>query len=74
MFPLRSPLGKFVSNERKSSRCLIFCPNAVKFTPEGGRFGINARQTDGTVENSVSDTGIRNRSGGQPGILEEFRQ
>jgi signal transduction histidine kinase len=32
--------------------------NAVKFTPEGGRIGINARQADGVVEISVSDTGI----------------
>ena len=48
--------------------------NAVKFTPEGGRIGIEARQADGSVEISVSDTGIGISPEDQPRIFEEFRQ
>jgi signal transduction histidine kinase len=48
--------------------------NAVKFTPEGGRIGINARQADGFVEISVSDTGIGIAPGGSSDDFAEFRQ
>ena len=52
-------LARFVGDERKIKQILLnLLSNAVKFTPEGGRIGINARQTDGAVEISVSDTGI----------------
>jgi len=55
-------LGDFVGDERKIKQILLnLLSNAVKFTPEGGRIGINARQADGSVEISVSDTGSGSR-------------
>ncbi len=68
-------LGDFVGDERKIKQVLLnLLSNAVKFTPEGGRIGINARQTDGSVEISVTDTGIGIAPEDQPKIFEEFRQ
>ena len=68
-------LGEFVGDERKIKQILLNpLFNAVKFTPEGGRIGINARQADGSVEISVSDTGIGISSEDQARIFEEFRQ
>ena len=68
-------LGDFVGDERKIKQVLLnLLSNAVKFTPEGGRIGINARQTDGAIEISVSDTGIGIAPEDQPKIFEEFRQ
>jgi signal transduction histidine kinase len=68
-------LGDFVGDERKIKQVLLnLLSNAVKFTPEGGRIGINARQTEGSVEISVSDTGIGIAPEDQARIFEEFRQ
>ena len=68
-------LGDFVGDERKIKQILLnLLSNAVKFTPEGGRIGINARQADGSVEISVSDTGIGISPEDQSKIFEEFRQ
>ena len=68
-------LGDFVGDERKIKQILLnLLSNAVKFTPEGGRIGIKARQADGSVEISVSDTGIGIAPEDQAKIFEEFRQ
>jgi signal transduction histidine kinase len=68
-------LGDFVGDERKIKQVLLnLLSNAVKFTPEGGRIGIKARQADGSVEISVSDTGIGIAPEDQARIFEEFRQ
>jgi GAF domain-containing protein len=68
-------LGDYVGDERKIKQILLnLLSNAVKFTPEGGRIGIKARQADGSVEISVSDTGIGISPDDQPRIFEEFRQ
>ena len=68
-------LGEFAGDERKIKQILLnLLSNAVKFTPEGGRIGISARQTNGAVEISVSDTGIGIAAEDQPRIFEEFRQ
>src|SRR5262245_51439364 len=68
-------LGEFFGDERKIKQILLnLLSNAVKFTPEGGRIGINAKQADGSVEISVSDTGIGISPEDQAKIFEEFRQ
>jgi signal transduction histidine kinase len=68
-------LGDYVGDERKIKQILLnLLSNAVKFTPEGGRIGINAKQTNGAVEISVSDTGMGIAPGDQARIFEEFRQ
>jgi signal transduction histidine kinase len=68
-------LGEFVGDERKIKQILLnLLSNAVKFTPEGGRIGINAKQSDGSVEISVTDTGVGIAPEDQPKIFEEFRQ
>ena len=68
-------LGEYMGDERKIKQILLnLLSNAVKFTPEGGRIGINAKQADGCVEISVSDTGIGISTEDQAKIFEEFRQ
>ncbi len=68
-------LGDFVGDERKVKQILLnLLSNAVKFTSEGGRIEIKAISVDGSVEISVSDTGIGITSEDQAKIFEEFRQ
>ncbi len=68
-------LGDIVGDERKIKQILLnLLSNAVKFTPEGGRITINARPINGSVEISVTDTGIGIAEEDQPKIFEEFRQ
>jgi GAF domain-containing protein/HAMP domain-containing protein len=68
-------LGRFVADERKVKQVLLnLLSNAVKFTPEGGRIVLRAVPADGTVEISVSDTGIGIAEQDQEEIFEEFRQ
>jgi len=68
-------LGEFVGDERKIKQVLLnLLSNAVKFTPEGGRIGVKAVLADGSVEISISDTGIGIAPEDQEAIFEEFRQ
>ena len=48
--------------------------NAIKFTPEGGRIEVRAVPVDGSVEVSISDTGVGIAPEDQEAIFEEFRQ
>jgi signal transduction histidine kinase len=68
-------IGDFVGDERKIKQILLnLLSNAVKFTPEGGRIEIAARQSNGSVEISVTDTGVGIAPEDQPKVFEEFRQ
>ena len=68
-------VGDLVGDERKIKQILLnLLSNAVKFTPEGGRVGVRAEQANGTVEVSVTDTGIGISPEDQEAIFEEFRQ
>jgi signal transduction histidine kinase len=68
-------LGDFVGDERKFKQILLnLLSNAVKFTSEGGRVSIHATLAGGTVEVSVSDTGIGIAEEDQARIFEEFQQ
>jgi signal transduction histidine kinase len=48
--------------------------NAIKFTPKGGRNDVRAVRVDGSVEVSVSDTGVGIAPEDQDAVFEEFRQ
>ena len=68
-------LGELVGDERKIKQVLLnLLSNAVKFTPEGGQIMLKAVVADGSVEISVSDTGIGIAPEDQEAIFEEFRQ
>jgi two-component system, NtrC family, sensor kinase len=63
------------ADERKVRQVVLnLLSNAIKFTPEGGRVEVRAKQVDGSVEVSVSDTGVGIAPEDQEAIFEEFRQ
>ena len=68
-------IDSLVGDERKIKQVLLnLLSNAVKFTPEGGRIALRAVLADGSVEISVSDTGVGIATEDQEAIFEEFRQ
>ena len=48
--------------------------NALKFTPEGGQIAVRAGLNDGSIEISVTDTGVGIAPDDQETVFEEFRQ
>jgi GAF domain-containing protein len=63
------------ADERKVKQVLLnLLSNAIKFTPEGGRIEVRAAPADGTVEVSVTDTGVGIAPEDQDAVFEEFRQ
>jgi signal transduction histidine kinase len=63
------------ADERKIKQVLLnLLSNAIKFTPEGGRIEVRAQPVDGSVEVSVTDTGVGIAPEDQEAIFEEFRQ
>src|SRR5262249_10578112 len=68
-------LGQVQADERKVRQVVLnLLSNAIKFTPEGGRIEVAAMPRDGSVEISVSDTGIGIAPEDQEKVFEEFRQ
>jgi GAF domain-containing protein len=68
-------LGQIQGDERKIKQVLLnLLSNAIKFTPDGGRIAVRALAADGSVEVSVSDTGVGIALEDQEAIFEEFRQ
>jgi len=70
-----SQLGQIQADERKVRQVVLnLLSNAIKFTPEGGRIEVAAIPRDGSVEISVTDTGIGIAPEDQEKVFEEFRQ
>jgi signal transduction histidine kinase len=68
-------LGQIQADERKVRQVVLnLLSNAIKFTPEGGRIAVAAATRDGSVEISVSDTGVGIAPEDQDAIFDEFRQ
>jgi signal transduction histidine kinase len=68
-------LGEVRADERKIRQVVLnLLSNAIKFTPEGGRIEVRAVPVDGSVEVSVSDTGVGIAPEDQEAVFEEFRQ
>src|SRR6185436_8626923 len=67
--------GQIQGDERKVRQVVLnLLSNAIKFTPEGGRIEVAAVPRDGSVEVSVSDTGVGIALEDQEAVFEEFRQ
>jgi signal transduction histidine kinase len=68
-------LGQIRGDERKIKQVLLnLLSNAIKFTSDGGRIDVRAKPADGSVEVSVTDTGVGIAPEDQEAIFEEFRQ
>jgi len=68
-------LGEIRADERKIRQVVLnLLSNAIKFTPEGGRIDVAAAPRVGSVEISVSDTGVGIAPEDQEAVFEEFRQ
>jgi two-component system, NtrC family, sensor kinase len=68
-------LGEVRADERKIRQVVLnLLSNAIKFTPEGGQIEVRAVPVDGSVEVSVSDTGVGIAPEDHEKVFEEFRQ
>jgi signal transduction histidine kinase len=68
-------LGQIQGDERKIRQVLLnLLSNAIKFTPDGGRIEVGAKLVNGSIEVSVSDTGVGIAPEDQEAVFEEFRQ
>jgi signal transduction histidine kinase len=72
---LDTRVGPIQADERKVRQVVLnLLSNAIKFTPEGGRIEVRAMPVDGSVEVSVTDTGVGIAPEDQEAVFEEFRQ
>jgi GAF domain-containing protein len=72
---IHEQLGEIRADERKIRQVVLnLLSNAIKFTPEGGRIDVAAVPKHGSVEVSVSDTGVGIAPEDQEAVFEEFRQ
>jgi signal transduction histidine kinase len=72
---LDAGVGQIHADERKLRQVLLnLLSNAIKFTPEGGRIDVQARPVNGSIEVSVTDTGVGIALADQEAVFEEFRQ
>jgi signal transduction histidine kinase/putative methionine-R-sulfoxide reductase with GAF domain len=63
------------ADERKIKQVVLnLLSNAIKFTPDGGLIEVRAKPADGSVEVSVTDTGVGIAPEDQEAIFEEFKQ
>jgi signal transduction histidine kinase len=68
-------VGQVRADERKIRQVVLnLLSNAIKFTPEGGRIEVVAVSREGSVEISVTDTGVGIALEDQEAVFEEFRQ
>jgi signal transduction histidine kinase len=68
-------LGQIQADERKIRQVVLnLLSNAIKFTPEAGRIEVRALPVDGSIEVSVSDTGVGIAPEDHEAVFEEFRQ
>ena len=68
-------LGNVRADERKVKQVMLnLLSNAVKFTPDGGSVGVGAVANAGTIEISVTDTGIGIAPEDLAAVFEEFKQ
>jgi signal transduction histidine kinase len=68
-------LGQIEGDERKIRQVLLnLLSNAIKFTPEGGRIDVEAKPVNGSIEVSVTDTGVGIAPEDQEAVFEEFKQ
>jgi signal transduction histidine kinase len=68
-------LEQIRADERKIRQVVLnLLSNAIKFTSDGGRIDVRAIPVDGSVEISVSDTGVGIAPEDQEAIFEEFKQ
>jgi signal transduction histidine kinase len=68
-------VGQIQADERKIRQVLLnLLSNAIKFTPESGRIEVGAKSVNGSIEVSVTDTGVGIAPEDQEAVFEEFKQ